>query len=243
VNGYEQGNLYNQQATNINNYPSNGNSAWRAIRSATIPTMLCPSDGNNGIVMTRYGGNWARGNYAANAGPEFWTQGANGASANGTPPGGASWSGRGPFYPITNMTMVGSGGSGMKIQTIQDGSSNTIMLAEIRTNSVASDPRGVWAIGTPGSSIVAGYAQGDAQTINARNSGADDVLNCSNTTAIGMGCCTGCTSNQATIRSQHTNGANVTFADGSVRFLTDSLPARTLWLLGSAQDGQAIPNF
>jgi prepilin-type N-terminal cleavage/methylation domain-containing protein/prepilin-type processing-associated H-X9-DG protein len=43
------------------------------------------------------------------------------------------------------------------------------------------------------------------------------------------------------IGSQHSGGANVTFADGSVRFLTNSLPQSTLALYCMRSDGQVIP--
>jgi prepilin-type N-terminal cleavage/methylation domain-containing protein/prepilin-type processing-associated H-X9-DG protein len=44
------------------------------------------------------------------------------------------------------------------------------------------------------------------------------------------------------IGSQHSGGANVGFADGSVRFLTDSTPQSVLALYCMRADGQVIPN-
>jgi prepilin-type N-terminal cleavage/methylation domain-containing protein/prepilin-type processing-associated H-X9-DG protein len=231
----EQGPLYNQVQASINAYPTNGSSTWRNIRGVTIPTMVCPSDPNTSIQCSNFGGGWARGNYAANAGPEFWNNGKDGRSSND----GFGLSGRGPFYPVTRMTTLQS----MALQRIQDGTSNTILLGEIRAPSVASDPRGVWAMGLPGSSIVAGYAVGDDKSPNASNSGADDVFKCSDTwNRDGMGCWASCTSNQATIRSKHPGGVNVALGDGSVRFLRDSISQRTFYIAGSAQDGQPNPS-
>jgi prepilin-type processing-associated H-X9-DG protein len=43
--------------------------------------------------------------------------------------------------------------------------------------------------------------------------------------------------------SNHTGGANVAFADGSVRYLTDRVPQSTLSLLCVIADGQVIPEF
>lgn len=42
--------------------------------------------------------------------------------------------------------------------------------------------------------------------------------------------------------SQHSGGANVVFADGSVRFLTDATPQSVLALYCMRADGQVIPN-
>ena len=44
------------------------------------------------------------------------------------------------------------------------------------------------------------------------------------------------------IGSQHSGGANAVFADGSVRFLTDSTPQAVLSLYCTRADGQVIPN-
>jgi hypothetical protein len=46
---------------------------------------------------------------------------------------------------------------GENIARIQDGSSNTVMLGELRTGSHLStlDPRGTWAMGFPGASVLA----------------------------------------------------------------------------------------
>ena len=41
-------------------------------------------------------------------------------------------------------------------------------------------------------------------------------------------------------RSRHTGGANFAFADGSVRFLSQSIDHKTFQLLGCRNDGQAV---
>src|SRR5437868_3684186 len=163
----EQGPLYNQVQASINAYPTNGSSTWRNIRGVQPPVLVCPSDPNSSSPCTNFGGGWARGNYAANAGPEFWNNGKDGRSVNEK----YGLSGRGPFYPITNMALLKS----MALERIQDGTSNTMLLGEVRASRAATDPRGVWAMGLPGSSIIAGYAVGDDALPNDSNSGDDDV--------------------------------------------------------------------
>ncbi|MGL6097395.1 MAG: H-X9-DG-CTERM domain-containing protein, partial [Fimbriiglobus sp.] len=57
-------------------------------------------------------------------------------------------------------------------------------------------------------------------------------------------CTTGVCSNtgpNTPMRSAHPGGANVTLADGSVRFLRESTPLDTLALLATRNDGKVIP--
>jgi prepilin-type processing-associated H-X9-DG protein len=43
--------------------------------------------------------------------------------------------------------------------------------------------------------------------------------------------------------SKHPTGANFALADGSVRFISDSLPLSTLQLLCVRNDGQVVPDY
>ncbi len=236
----EQGAMYNQQVASINLWlstntavPTNNN--WRNIRANVFNYAQCPSDSFTGTPYNGAGGNWARGNYAANQGPTGNAArdgGSNSYNAQGIP----NLAGRGPFWITTRqqhrcMTILG----------IQDGSSNTIMLGEVRAGTVAGDPRGVWALGHIGSSSVGTYAKGDCQLVNDRRSGSDDVRGCTNNWQLGMGCCSGCASNQAMFRSMHTGGVNIAMGDGGVRFMRDSISQLALYQLGSATDGRALP--
>jgi prepilin-type N-terminal cleavage/methylation domain-containing protein len=236
----EQGPLYNQVSQNITNYQSGtGDQNWRNIRSATIPTMLCPSDPNNTVQYSGGGGGWARGNYAANLGslfPGYPGPGFDGASGT-VNVGGVNYQGQGPMWFVSRGPFKCQG-----IQQITDGSSNTIMVGEIRAGMVATDPRGVWALGHVGSSSIAGYAQGDDATINAMNSGADDVQGCTDNPQQGLGCWASCPSQQQTLRSLHPGGALSAMGDGSVRFLRNSLSTLSFALLGSGNDGQPLPS-
>jgi prepilin-type N-terminal cleavage/methylation domain-containing protein/prepilin-type processing-associated H-X9-DG protein len=243
----EQANMVNVPAvaTSINLWASANTASptdhnWRTIRGNVFNYVQCPSDPRTGTPWSGAGGNWARGNYAANLGPNG--QQLNGTSANNTI-GGVAMSGRGPFWITTQLPH-----KCMSIQHMQDGSSNTIMIGEVLAGFNAADSRGTWALGHIGASSVGTYAIGDALLPNAKNDGADDITGCPNNSGASpfrenLGCWINCPdSNQATIRSMHTGGANVAMGDGTVRFIRDSISQAAFYRLGSASDGQPLPN-
>ncbi len=222
-------------------------------RSSEIAVLRCPSDPNNVVpfASTRLGGNWARGNYAGNVGPGDWynnlAAGAGDSTAvtaapvaakDGSP--SAPWKGtsantnwpaqvRGVFGPNTSMT----------IAKVTDGTSKTLMIAEIRSGIDPGDPRGVWGLPYPGASLLAGHGSGgdDNGPNNCYPEGsADDfssnLLNFSctaNATAL-QGECMTCVNqsdaygfSQAAPRSLHPGGVTTANVDGSVKFLTDDI--------------------
>jgi prepilin-type processing-associated H-X9-DG protein/prepilin-type N-terminal cleavage/methylation domain-containing protein len=211
--------------------------AWRAVvKDKTIAVYLCPSDVGAGVPFSGYRnaeGPWARGNYAANAGPGWWQMSLNGRSYE------ESYGMTGPVMGIN---------FGAALHRIPDGTSNTIMFTELRIGVSAIDPRGVWAMGFPGSSVVAANAIGDCTTPNDHNEGSDDIESCPKWyyegigTRDGIGCSTGYAnlgwaSWQAQARGRHTGGVNVCFADGSVRFVSNYVFQGTWFYMLSSSDG------
>ncbi|AWM35720.1 putative major pilin subunit [Gemmata obscuriglobus] len=239
---FEQGNLLTQAVTASVNSHTSGlttDSNWRAIGGTTIKTLLCPSDGSNqtasnGTISTGPTGGWARGNYAANCGPQWFYYTLNGSSSSDN----YNLSGQGPFTVVTGSR------KSMKIEQIGDGSSNTVLLSEVRSGVVSGDPRGTWAVGFPGSSVIAGHGVGDCLAPNYNIGNADDVQGCKTDNPGGMSCWETCgASTQATARSRHTGGVNCAMGDGGVRFVTNSIDPRDWYLINSASDGQPVPNF
>ena len=60
-----------------------------------------------------------------------------------------------------------------------------------------------------------------------------------NNPAIGMGCC-GCNSWQVTAKSKHPGGVLCGFADGSVRFIKNSVTQQNWFKMHSRDDGQVV---
>ena len=167
----EQGNLYQTVAASVQNYPINGDSNWRTLRGTTVKVYRCPSDTGGDTACNRAGGNWARGNYGANAGPGMFWIGANEGAI--TSSGGlmteSSWGISG--YYASNVSGLAGGGvfpinKGITLLAITDGTSNTIMVDELRIGPTANDLRGSWAMGQAGASITAGNGRLDTPSPN-----------------------------------------------------------------------------
>ncbi|HEX4588749.1 MAG TPA: DUF1559 domain-containing protein [Gemmataceae bacterium] len=233
--------------------PTGTDQSWRAIRNVEVKTYLCPSDANN----TQHWNNpaatstpevdWARGNYGVTAAFQDVDHMSNGSTYNtrNSIPG----------YPLVVASPMMSGNYGAKIADVADGSSNTIMVAELRAGISPLDPRGVWALGFPGASIVNAGRDNTNPTPNnflGTSGQGDEIALCQNVSnafwtpdlgpTFGMGC-TGngkeMTSGQS--RSLHTGGVNTCFADGSVHFIKNSIDQATWCLLLSKADGFPIP--
>jgi len=229
----EQNNLFQTVATSVQNYQNFSNPTgttgindqnWRNVRSNKIKTYICPSESFGDVLCNKPGGNWARGNYAANTGPNTHDQSMNGASPNNGP---NSYAGGGVM--CVNW--------GAAIQRIEDGSSNTVMINHMRVGPVATDVRGTWAWGM-GGCITGGNAIGDCYSPNDTNSNSDDVYGCTDRADIAMGCwSSGYGQTQA--RSAHTGGVLAAMGDGSVRFITNNITQAQWYMAISRNDGQS----
>src|SRR5204863_4688028 len=144
----------------------------RKARGTTIPALLCPSDAFNKVLFNAYGGNWARGNYAASAGHEDMFGPYFDAAGNYKP-----WSDK-TFTPKPNCNFGVMGPNITRsLKQITDGTSKTIMVGEIRAGITELDGRGVWALGMAGASIVCHYGStaSDDNGPNVCDLRADDV--------------------------------------------------------------------
>jgi prepilin-type N-terminal cleavage/methylation domain-containing protein len=232
---------------NDNAMPLNTNRNYNA-RGTEIAILLCPSDTNNrvlyqGAVGSAHGGNWARTNYAGNAGGAYLFTTCDPPELCAFGPDSEGWKSdrrRGIMGPNASVSF----------RRITDGASKTILIGEIRAGFTERDARGVWAMGHAGASLLAMYgSNGDANGPNACFPLADDVYSdiCGKTDALSN--CSDCDPGyfaQATVRSAHPGGAYVARCDGSVSFVTDDIQTSglygnwgSLWdrLIASADNG------
>ena len=120
--------LYNQFDKKATIFTQNAQTAPEAAQPAI---MVCPSDSAYGrFYSSGYtsGKRLAKGNYVAYAGPEHF-----------------------------NSTRVYTGAisdGGVELRQLSDGTSQTIMITEVRTREHLEDERGVWALSWPGASAI-----------------------------------------------------------------------------------------
>ncbi|MBA3483108.1 MAG: DUF1559 domain-containing protein [Pirellulales bacterium] len=216
----------------------------RDFRGAPLETMLCPSDAFNRTSKfagrnADEGDNWARGNYGANAGLGFMLL--NGAGSQGPSAGGPDAEG----WLDARIRGVMGLNVALAIGDITDGTSQTILVGELRAGLAESDRRGVWALGGPGASGLWAYGSDNALGPNDCRDGSDSLTNCTRAQVDAGGAdrllaecmpCDGIDGNiQATVRSSHPGGAMLCFADGSVHFISDYVDKGTSWEVDPAQ--------
>src|SRR5262249_42541274 len=146
------------------------------IVATDLKVYQCPSDGwvkDHYIEPSLTPAEWARGSYGATAGWEDYDHVANGIMKTTTK--------KGPVKGLTSSPMF-SANYGAKLAQVLDGLSNTIMIAELRAGTRSVDPRGVWALGFPSSSIVnAGrqaYNPTPNNTLGDSGSDGDEIETC-----------------------------------------------------------------
>jgi len=227
------------------------NESWRVVGSVNVKTYLCPSDPNNMQPYTDPASNpppaggWARGNYGVTATFQDYDH--------------VAW-GRTKATTVLGVSILASpvmaANYGAKITEITDGTSQTIMVAELRAGKTSLDPRGVWALGFPSSSIVNAGRDNTNPTpnnllgdigANGKYSLGDELEFCTSKYANptqgsvdGMGCYGNTLMTSGQSRSMHLGGVNICMADGSVRFIQNSIDQVTWCELISKADGDTI---
>jgi len=216
----DQANLYNTADFNACiGCTSVGSTNFKMVSNA-IPILQCPTDiAVPALALNVYG----RGNYAASngIGPLI-----SGYGLDSSPPT------RGSVGAFDQ-------NSSTKMRDFLDGSSNTVVLSELRKVQNDKDFRGVLH-----------YPEGPFMHHNyTPNSNVPDLLRNAFCDATALPPCTGtytAFNNRNLLysaRSLHVGGVHVLLGDGSVRFISENIDLNTWQYLGILNDGNSIGEF
>ncbi len=231
---------------------ASSNSTAHAIQ---IETLLCGEDSENNRQMlmgtsgsaslAAIGDYWGRSNYAANAGLGLSGYQSPVYSAETPISPAAEWATSKAWFDKFYRGVMGAN-DGLAMEDIGDGTSKTVLVAEVRAGIAEFDLRGTWALAGAGASALWGhgmwgsssnaqdqYKPHGANGPNAAHSAdGDDIWGCEdirvgfggaeNLKDRGMPCSDGSNS-QATSRSMHDGGIQALFCDGSVHFIANAI--------------------
>jgi prepilin-type N-terminal cleavage/methylation domain-containing protein len=231
----DQTGLYNNFSKIVSERPEvvdwfgNGTYAATPIGNSHLPLMDCPTHPRNDELMSNGTAmeDLARGNFAA-------------------------CYGRGG-YSLSNTVQPAVGGifgnnSRVSIADITDGSSQTLMISELRyrtpssTGPSTADIRGTWGYGSMGANIFS--------TQTGPNSAVgDSIWGCRSMPSEMMPCVstangtTAMATSFAAARSYHTGGVQGCLGDGSVRFFSENIDISIWNGLGSRGGGEKLGDF
>ena len=256
---YEQANLF--QSINFANAgtvkPWAQTISGKLLNATLIPGLQCPSESRGGLLitgsnparaMTNYSGSTGSTWQASPVGCNLSTIVGNGGALYDPNDDGEDWFGRGTIgqYARTD-TPHSNGISGViarsswaaKMRDITDGSSNTILMGEVRP--ICSDALGYWAPGTGG-----GWA--DSESLWFSTTAPINFPTCPGENGVPSAGGTGCKSYQSWntsmgFKSLHTGGAQFLLCDGSVRFISQNIDHNTYQMLGDRWDGFVVGEF
>ncbi|TWU18222.1 DUF1559 family PulG-like putative transporter [Allorhodopirellula heiligendammensis] len=138
-------------------------------------------------------------------------------------------------------------GKGMQSRDFTDGLSNTMAMSEILAADSKTDIRGVWMSPAMGATIFSAFENPNTNVKDILAACGDELTDASTTTTINAADRLECLEQRdtaeiyAAARSHHTGGVNVLMADGSVRFISDSVDNLKIWRpLSTAQNNEVL---
>jgi prepilin-type N-terminal cleavage/methylation domain-containing protein/prepilin-type processing-associated H-X9-DG protein len=222
----EQDNLYKQwDCTDNRNNVAGGRNATQA---QVIKALLCPSDPLPQPVwqvLAESSPPWARGFYGLSS------YGGN-AGTRSVPPGDP------PAFPRMSRDGIFYLDSSVGLADVTDGSGNTFLFGERSHYDPEFDRRrpDVW----PTISPLAGWGKWGYVAVGIGNVTLSTAVRLNYQVPTGGGLST-LEDRLCAFGSGHPGGANFAFADGSVRFVSDGTPLRTLQALSTRAAGEVVP--
>jgi prepilin-type N-terminal cleavage/methylation domain-containing protein/prepilin-type processing-associated H-X9-DG protein len=185
------------------------------------PIYYCPSD--RGGPAYQMGDRWwrARGNYAVNWGPVRQPLAADA-------PRPTAWAPFG-YQDFRTRTLPRT----VRLTDMTDGTSNTLLLSEVLMHEDSSPD---WR----GDMLNDDEQCGRFMTLDTPNSGIDQIRSSTYCESTPILPCTVNASGKVSARSRHTGGVNVSLADGSVRFVGDTIPLATWQALSTMNGGEVF---
>jgi prepilin-type N-terminal cleavage/methylation domain-containing protein/prepilin-type processing-associated H-X9-DG protein len=224
----EQPALYSQFDLTAAGYAGTNNfSTNQKLGGVQVPIYICPSatsfESASAIDDPATGVKAFTTHYYGNAGPKGGTYHVN---TLNQAQGGLAADGILPFIPFVASSFSPTPGpAAITLPDIADGTSNTLMVFEASWTGLDAATYRAWQRG-----------------FNWNSDG-----NCSRNVTNAMkiqSYTTSGTYNDISMGSNHSNGCNVVFADGSVRFLSESIDLNTvLKPLASRAGGEVIPSY
>jgi prepilin-type N-terminal cleavage/methylation domain-containing protein/prepilin-type processing-associated H-X9-DG protein len=226
----EQGNLSKTWDDNDNR--NNVAGGRNAAQAQVIPILLCPSDPLPETVAELTAAVWR---------PPAWSRGFYGMSSYGGNAGTRSVpAGPPPAFPLLTRDGIFFIDSSVRLEDITDGTSNTFLFGERYHRDPEFDVRepvvfpgiepiaqlGKWGFVAGPGGVMTNVTLHSAAPINyPMPSGGDQLALLNRAAAFGSG---------------HPGGANFAFADGSVRFLSNSTLLETLRALSTRAGGEPV---
>ncbi len=197
--------------------PATIGNTLNGLTGAKVPLYYCPSDNGSDLTVSYY--QRRRGNYVVN-----W-----GVTRYGSNPGGVT-------APFAHLNGNRSTSRITRLMQITDGTSNTLMMAEYLMATSPNDDD--WR----------GDIQNDGgvfrfHTVTTPNTTAPDVVNWAQQNGDPLMPVSTSGSQFNTARSRHTGGVNVSFCDGSIQFISDTVTLAIWQALGTMNGNEVVGSF